>query len=190
VTGTTLPIILAVAGVIAAVVAYRSIRRGGARFYTLEREAMLRRAGFILLGSTLLLLLAIGLLVNSYRQMAAPADPGDGDVALTGTPTAESRLETSPPTATPTLTPDPNVPTPTVTPIICRAVVDGTAGSGLVLRDAPGGAELTILPDGTILALMEESPADANGFTWRKVVTVAREEGWVVEDFLKMGDCG
>jgi hypothetical protein len=188
-TGTTIPIILAVAGLLIALTAYRGIRRGGARFYTLEREAMLKRAGYTLLGSTALLLLAIGLLVSAVRQQAGPAD---GDLEAAGTPTAttESILETSPPTATPTLTPDPNVPTPTVTPVICRAVVDGTAGSGLVLRDTPAGAELVILPDGTILTLLPDAPTDANGFTWRKVRTVAREEGWVVEEFLKMGDCG
>jgi hypothetical protein len=57
------------------------------------------------------------------------------------------------------------------------------------LRDAPGGAELAILPDGTILNLLEDAPVEANGFVWRKVRTVAREEGWVVEDFLRTGDC-
>ena len=106
------------------------------------------------------------------------------------TATSEPQLETQPPTPTLTATPDPSIPTTTPTAVICRAIVDGTSGSGLTLRDAPGGADVAILPDGTILTLLEAEPEEANGFMWRNVRTVARDEGWVVEDFLKIGDCG
>jgi hypothetical protein len=186
----TIPAILTVAAIIVALSAYRGIRRGGARFYTLEREAMLRRASFSLLGSVLLFLAAIALLINGLRQIS-PADPENEVESETAvaTETSEAILQTQPPTPTPTLTPDPNVPTPTATPVICRAVVDGTGGSGLTLRDTPGGAELTVLPDGTILNLLEDEPTESGGFVWIHVRTVAREEGWVVEDFLKIGDC-
>ncbi len=77
----------------------------------------------------------------------------------------------------------------TPTPVICRAIVDGTAGSGLTLRDAPSGAEVSILPDGSILTLEDEEPVEVNTFTWRKVKTASLEEGWVVEEFLKIGTC-
>lgn len=189
-SGLTIPIILTVIALIAAFAAYRGIRRGGARFYTLERESMLRRAGFTLLGSVFLFLAAIALLVYNQQQFVSAGDvseSGEGAVAVTAT--AEPVLNAQPPTPSPTATIDPNIPTPTVTPIICRAIVDGTAGSGLKLRDGPGGEEMAILPDGTILTLLEEEPVEANDFIWRNVRTIAREEGWVVEEFLKMGDC-
>ncbi len=188
-TGITIPIILAIAAVIAALSAYRGIRRGAARFYTLERESMLRRASFTLLGSMLLFIAAIALLVYGQQQLSA-GDAADesGPIAVTATP--EPGLQTQPPTPSPTATTDPAIPTATPTAIICRAIVDGTAGSGLTLREAPGGADLAILPDGSILTLLDDAPQEANGFIWRSVRTVAREEGWVVEDFLKIGECG
>jgi hypothetical protein len=189
-SGITIPVILTAIAVIAALFAYQGIRRGGARFYTLERETMLRRASFTLIGSMLLFLAAIVLLIYNYQQVTAGevAEPAPENGVM-ATPTVDDVLIDQPPTATPTPTIDPNIPTPTVTPVICRAVVDGTAGSGLTLRDAPGGAELQVLPDGSILTLLESEPVEANGFIWRNVRTVGRIEGWVVEDFLTIGDC-
>ena len=189
-SGITIPVILTVVAVIVALAAYRGIRRGGARFYTLERETMLRRASFTLIGSVVLLLAAIGLLVYNYQQTI---DPNvviiDESGSVEATVTAEPELQIQPPTPSPTATADPNIPTATPTPIICRAIVDGTSGSGLTLREAPSGPEMSILPDGTILTLLEDEPDEVNDFTWRKVRTVSQEEGWVVEDFLKIGDC-
>lgn len=189
-TGITLPIILAVVALIVGLSAYRGIRRGAARFYTLERESMLRRAGFTLLGSILLFLAAIVLLVYGNRQLITEGVPPEGDDdVIAVTTTSEPQLETQPPTPSPTATIDPTIPTATPTAVICRAIVDGTSGSGLTLRDAPGGADITILPDGTILTLLDDAAQEANGFIWRSVRTVAQDEGWVVEDFLKIGDC-
>ena len=190
-SGYIIPAIIALAGLLLALAAYRGLRRGAARFYTLERESMLQRAGFLLLGSVVLFVGAIGLLIYSNQQLVAQestAPTNSQDVESTAT--TEQILQTQPPTSTPTPTPDPNVPTPTPTPILCRAIVDGTAGSGLTLREGPGGPEITILPDGSILTLLEDEPEEANGFIWRSVRTVSRDEGWVVEEFLKMGDCG
>ncbi len=62
-SGIFIPLALAFAGFVAAIAAYRDIQRGSARFYTLERESVLRRAGFILMGSALLFSAAIGLLI-------------------------------------------------------------------------------------------------------------------------------
>ena len=191
-SGITIPVILSVLAVIVAFAAYRGIRRGGARFYTLERETMLRRASFTLIGSVLLFVIAIGLLIYNYQQVTgeenAPVEESEGVVI---TATSEPELESQPPTPSPTATEDPSIPTPTATAVICRAIVDGTSGSGLTLRESPGGAEVSILPDGTILTLLDdEEPMEANGFIWRKVRSVSQEEGWVVEDFLKIGECG
>jgi len=188
----TIPIILTVLAVIVALAAYRGIRRGGARFYTLERESMLRRAGFTLIGSVILFLIAVGLLIYTYQQeFGDEITPVEGSEGIVLTATSEPELETQPPTPSATPTEDPSIPTPTPTAIICRAIVDGTSGSGLTLRDNPGGAEVSILPDGSILTLIDgEEPTEVNGFIWRKVRSVAQEEGWVVEEFLKIGECG
>lgn len=189
-SGTVIPAILAISGLLMALAAYRGIRRGAARFYTLERESMLRRAGFFLLASVVLFSLSVGLLVYGNRQLTAEESTSPTNAQVQeATATSEQVLQTQPPTETPTPTPDPNEPTATPTAIICRAVVDGTAGSGLTLREVPSGPEITILSDGAILTLLEEDPEEANGFVWLKVRTVSREEGWVVEDFLKIGDC-
>jgi len=191
-SGITIPVILTIIALIGAFSAYRGIRRGGARFYTLERETMLRRASFTLIGSVILFLAAIGLLIYNYQQVTTVGDvveaENGGDIIVTAT--TEPSLQSQPPTPSPTATVDPNIPTVTPTPIICRAIVEGTAGSGLTLRDAPAGADVSILPDGSILTLLEDEPEEVNGFIWRKVRTVAQEEGWVVEEFLKIGECG
>jgi hypothetical protein len=190
-TDLTIPLIISIVALIAALSAYRGIRRGGARFYTLEREAMLRRASFTLLASMLLFLGAVGLMTYNYQQMLAEQS---GESAETeegvATSTPETVIEGSPPTPTITPSPDPNIPTVTATAVICRAVVDGTAGGGLTLRDTPGGEEVTILPDGTIVNLLETEPTTVNNTTWRNIRTVAREEGWVSEEFLTIGNCG
>ena len=183
-----IPIILTLAAVITAITAYRGIRRGGSRFYTLERESMLRRAGFTLIGSIVLFLAAVGLLAyGEWQDQNAESTP-DGDF-LEAMEDSDPVLQTQPPTPTPNPTIEPSLPTPTPTPMVCRAIIDGTAGSGLTLRDAPSGAEVSILPDGSILTLEDEEPVEVNTFTWRKVRTASLEEGWVVEEFLKIGNC-
>ncbi|MFN2135398.1 MAG: hypothetical protein ACK2UK_05550 [Candidatus Promineifilaceae bacterium] len=179
-----IPLLLAIGGLIAAFLTYRGIRRGGARYYTLEREAMLRRAMVTLLISVLLFLGSVGLLVlNLQRQAESVEAPGmveEGVVLATITPTAF--LEQFPPTATPgSVIAEP---TATVTPIICRAIVEGTSGNGLTLRDVPGGTEISILPDGSVLTVLEDAPVESGGFVWRRVRLVGGDEGWVAEEFL------
>lgn len=179
------PLLLALAGVVAALATYRGIRRGGARYYTLEREAMLRRASLSLLISVLFFFAAIGFLIFQQQQSAPetvlePVAGEEGLAEATITPTVA--VEQFPPTATPT--PDIDVPTPTATPVVCRAIVDGTSGNGLTLRDVPGGEELAILPDGSVLTVLEDTPQESGGLAWRKVRLVGGDEGWVAEDFL------
>ena len=67
-------------------------------------------------------------------------------------------------------------------------MVRGTAGSGLNLRDTPGGTEVETLQEESILTLLEEAPIQQGGFTWVKVRTVALNEGWVALDFLFISD--
>lgn len=187
-SGLFIPIALALAGLVMALAAYRGIRRGGARFYTLEREAMLRRAGFSLLFSVLLFLASVSLLALERQQnLAADAaeagNASEGGVASTPTQV----IQTFPPTETPSPTPDLTLPTPTVTPVVCRASIENTGGSGLTLRTAPAGDEIRVLAEGTIVTLLDEEPVTVNNFIWRKVRVLGGDEGWVAEQFMVVG---
>jgi hypothetical protein len=178
-----IPIVLAFAALLAALMTYRGIRRGGARYYTLEREALLRRATLTLFGSVILFIAAIGFLVYQQRQ-ANPSANDEPAVSeeLESTITPTVFVEQFPPTGTPAA--EEAVVTQTPTPVICRGIVDGTSGNGLTLRVDPGGEDITILPDGSVLTVLDDAPAESGGFTWRKVRIVGGEEGWVAEDFL------
>ncbi len=90
-----------------------------------------------------------------------------------------------PPDYSPPPTPlAPEMPTPVGPP----AIVTGTAGAGLTLRDAPGGRELQVLPEGTVVTLLPDSPAVAGNFTWRRIMTGSGAVGWVGEAFLLLGE--
>jgi len=182
--GIFVPIVLAIIGLIMAAATYRGIRRGGARLYTLEREAMLRRANLTLFGAVLLFSATIGLLLMERQQLTTTLEEPQQalEEGLISSPTPA--IEQFPPTTTPIPTPDPNLPTPTATPVVCRASIENTGGSGLLLRSTPGGDELSILPEGTLLTLLSDEPAELNGFTWRKVRVIGGDEGWVAEDYL------
>lgn len=186
-----LPLALAFVGLILAFATYRDIRRGGARFYTLEREAILRRASFTLMISVACFLGAVGFFAYTFQraqEQAAPVVEGQAEGTISDEPSTE--LETIPPT--PTITPTVDLelvlPTPTATPIVCRAVVEGTGGNGLKLRTDPNGEEMVVLPDGSILTLFQgEAAQESGGIIWRKVRTITNQEGWVAQDFIRIG---
>lgn len=192
-TGILLPILLFAGALAATFFTYRNIRRGGARFYTLEREIVLRRATVTLVIASLLYTGALALLYMQRQQLIEASLPPEedgieglgGPVVTTPTP----MLEIFPPSPEPTsLTPQP---TATVTPTVCRAVVEGTGGNGIYLRDAPQGEQLVILAEGTLLTVLEDAPVEAGGFVWRKVRAVGGEEGWAAQDFLTIrAPCG
>lgn len=199
-TGLILPIFLAFAGVAAAFLTYRGIRRGGARYYTLERESLLRQASLTLLISTLLFLGAVGLLAYNQQQLTAPeGEPvldedgetnggANAEAAPDQAPAEEGTPEVNNLPPLPTETPLPG-PSPTPTALICRALVEGTFDNGLTLRDSPGGGEIVILAEASILTVLtNEAPAEANGLTWRKVRSLLGDEGWVAVDFITLGE--
>ncbi len=184
-----IPIALALAGLFAAFATYRGIRRGGARFYTLEREAILRQASLTLGASTLLFLGALGFTFLQFNAQQVPETIDEGE--LEGTPTAAVTPEIGqfPPTPSPTATIDTSFPTPTATAVLCRAAVDGTSGNGLTLRQDPGAGEVDILAEGSLVQLTpDEESQTVNGLVWRKVRSVVTgNEGWVAEEFLALG---
>ena len=191
-SGILLPILLFVAAIVATFLTYRNIRRGGARFYTLEREIVLRRAMVTLVAASVLYTAALGLIYMQRQQLIEALQPPeeeatDGVNSSAATPT--TMLEVFPPSPEPTsLTP---APTATVTPTVCRAVVEGTSGNGIYLRDAPQGEQLVILAEGTLLTVLEDAPVEAGGLMWRKVRAVGGEEGWAAQDFLTIrAPCG
>lgn len=195
-TGLFIPIALALGGLFAAFATYRGIRRGGARFYTLEREAILRQASLTLALSTLLFMASVGFFVLQNREPAPETeDSGEVVVEEEGTPaaptngTSDPEILQFPPTASPTATIDTSFPTPTATAVLCRAAVDGTSGNGLTLRDTPGGGEVDILAEGSLVQIIsEEEPQTVNELVWRKVRSVVTgNEGWVAETFLALG---
>lgn len=193
-TGIVLPALLILGGIIAAFVTYRNIRRGGARFYTLERETVLRRALLSLAACVLFLLAAIALLFYQRQQLLVALFPPEATVEAAGSagtpgPVGTPFIEQFPPTATATST----TPEPTIAPTeeLCRGVVEGTGGNGLTMRDAPQGAEIIVLPDGTLLTVLNDAPIESGGLIWRKVRAVGGDEGWVAEDFLTVrSPCG
>jgi hypothetical protein len=187
-SGIFIPLALGILGFIGALVSYRDIKRGGARFYTLEREAILRRASFTLVGSALLFAAAIGLLVVERQQRLIQDAAAEGEIiegVATLTPTPE--VEQFPPLATETPTPDLSFPTATPTRPVCRAVVEGTFGNGLTLRDTPGGQQVSILAEADLVTVVDQGPTEANGILWREVRSLFGDEGWVAEQFLTMG---
>ena len=192
-SGLLLPILLFAGALAATFMTYRNIRRGGARFYTLEREIVLRRAMVTLVGAAVLYTATLGLLYFQRQQLIAdllaPEEEAAGGVNSPVVTTPTVMLEVFPPSPEPTsLTPQPTM---TVTPTVCRAVVEGSGGNGIYLRDAPQGAELVILPEGTLLTVLEDAPVDAGNFVWRKVRAVGGEEGWAAEEFLTIrAPCG
>lgn len=179
-----LPVVLIAIALITAIATYRGIRRGGARFYTLEREAMLRRANLTLLATVLLFLAALGVLLLERQQLVAPAEETLPLIEENATPIPVQNIQQFPPTPTFTPTPDPDEPEPTPTPIVCRGVIEGTGGTGLLLRAAPSGEEIRTLPEGTLVTILEDEPVFLNGFTWRRVRVIGGEEGWIAGEYL------
>lgn len=180
------PIALTLAGIFTAFLAYRGIRRGGARFYTLEREAILRRASLSLISSTILFTIASGFFVYEQQidiSQAATADVSGVEPEVLTTPTILGLQ--FPNTETPTATPDLAIPTATATSLICRAQVINTP-FGLYMRDTPGGGEVDLLAEGDLVTLLEDAPAQVNEFTWRKVRALGGQEGWVAQEFLEI----
>ena len=109
-SGLLLPILLFAVALVATFLTYRNIRRGGARFYTLEREIILRRAAFTLIVAAVFYTGTLALLYLQRQQLieatlppeeAAEGETGDGTAGPQVT-TPTPLFEQFPPTATAT----------------------------------------------------------------------------------------
>ncbi len=187
-----LPLGLTILAIIFAFSTYRNIRRGGARHYTLEREAVLRRASFTLFLSALFFIGSVAMLVVSAPALpGAELEPGaagfDSTAEALPSSATTPAIDQFPPTPAESPTP---IPTPTTTPIIRRGMIEGTAGSGLSLREEPttNSATITVLPDGSIVTLLDTESVEADGIVWVRVRTIANEEGWVASQYLVTRD--
>lgn len=78
----------------------------------------------------------------------------------------------------------PATPTPVPVPDRPAAIVAGTQGIGLTLRNTPAGNEVTILPEGSVVYLLDDEPSQVGGIEWRNVTTIAGDSGWVGADYL------
>lgn len=191
-------------------IAYNGIRQGGSRVYSLEREAVLRRASATMFVGAAFMLAVVGWLyydnpppillpdpeegATAQSAEAVTTDPvqGQGQAPAPATPDpqqGQTEFGQIPQIETVTLTPtlDPNLPTATPTPIIIRAFVKETGGNGLTLRESPGGDEVLILDENEFITVLQnEGTQEQGGFTWVKVRTFLGDEGWVAEFFLEI----
>lgn len=83
--------------------------------------------------------------------------------------------------------PAPPLPTVAPTPELPRAFVRNTGGAGVVLRQSPGGAEIAIVPEGSLVFLPEDaSEQQQDGRVWRHVQLLDGASGWLVAEFLEV----
>ncbi|HZD11769.1 MAG TPA: serine hydrolase [Candidatus Binatia bacterium] len=80
----------------------------------------------------------------------------------------------------------PPLPAIAPTPDLPTAVVDDTGGAGLVLHQSPEGAEIMILPEGSLVFLLDGVATEVGGQPWRQIRLLNDVTGWVVADFLKV----
>jgi hypothetical protein len=122
---------------------------------------------------------------------AAPAPaPAAGTLEPILLPTASSTPTLRPSlTLSPTISPLPSAspkpsttPAPTATPV--PAVVRGTGGQGVFLRDAPGlaGKKIASLGEGDVVEVLGP-PVEKDGTQWIPVRTASGLEGWMALEF-------
>lgn len=146
-------------------------------------------------GVLLLLLLVVGALAMRGRSSPTPtlgrAASPTTRIILAGTPSVVigggTRITTTPPVGgvAPTVPPVGGGGIAGTTPTAAGMkvfVVSGTGGEGLILRDNPGGNQLTVLPDGTRLEQVGPDK-DVNGVTWHNVKAPDGQTGWVAAQY-------
>lgn len=127
--------------------------------------------------------------VQTVDGPPTPNLPTRSPVVATATAIPSITATISTPTISPTSpinTPTP-IPTETIAPTDTPVVpsVSVNSPNGLWLRESPGGTqELELIPDGTVLIVMEGLET-VEGLGWQQVRTPAGNEGWVAVEFIE-----
>ncbi|HUF39246.1 MAG TPA: DUF389 domain-containing protein [Anaerolineales bacterium] len=149
--------------------------------------AIMLIAGMLALGAA-----STGVAVRA--QLAIPTHTPTATLTPTATPTltpSPTATITPTPTLTPTQTPTPTrtptetpvPPTPTPTPVFGIVNVPGFDGGRL--RDAPLGNAITVLPNGTVVQVLDD-PVVLGEVTWLHVITEDGVEGWIVSVLVQI----
>jgi hypothetical protein len=132
----------------------------------------------------------IALLIAWIGSAAPAAQPVPGTPApiLLATPSpTRTIVPTITPTFTdappPTRTPKPSA-TDTPTPLPVTAVVRGTGGSGVFVRDTPGldGKKIASLQEGDVIQVIGD-PVEKDGTLWIPIRMAGGQTGWMALEF-------
>jgi len=148
----------------------------------------LQAAALFVLGGIILIWLLINLPQGALESKPEPASTNETILTsplpppvrptedLTSTLPADAQL-------TPGLEGQPG-PAPIATvPLTSQAIITNTNGNGLLLRDAPFGNQVVILPEGDTI-YVRGGLTEVQGIMWQSVVTMDGREGWVAADYL------
>ena len=129
------------------------------------------------------LISALNLGVSVLAAVPTPTPTPSPTPTVTPTP-PPTATRTATATATSTITPTATAsPTPTVTPTPPAALVFGTGGAGVLLRDAPNGESSSGLIEG-LLVLIIGGPEEVGGETWLQVRASDGREGWILARYI------
>ncbi len=129
------------------------------------------------------LLSALNLGVSVLAAVPTPTPtPSPTPTATRTPPPTVTRTATATGTPTKTLTPTASS-TPTVTPTPPSALVFGTGGAGVLLRDAPNGESLSGLIEGLLVQIIG-GPQEVGGETWLQVRVGDGREGWILARYI------
>ena len=147
-------------------------------------------------GITIIIGSGLGIAVAAVHGGEQPATATVASVA-TMTPAVTPQAEAAGPPQSPTIAPTapPSTPTPvpppatatsvppTPTPVGPHATVRGTGTSGLIIRDAPGGARIASTNEGETIADLG-AQAESGGRRWQRIRVPDGTEGWAAAEFL------
>lgn len=141
------------------------------------------------LSAAIILLAGIGLIsalnlgVSVLAAIPTPTPtPSPTPTATPPPPPTATRTPTPTRTATATGTATPT-PTPTVTPTPPSALIFGTGGAGVLLRDAPNGESSSGLIEGLRIVILS-APTEAEGLVWLQVQTEDGRQGWILARYV------
>ena len=126
---------------------------------------------------------ALNLGVSVLAAVPTPTPtPSPTPTASPTPPPTATRTATATGTATITSTATASA-TPTVTPTPPSAVVFGTGGAGVLLRDSPNGQSSSGLIEGLLVVIIG-GPQEVGGESWLQVRASDGREGWILARYI------